>query len=73
MDKLASVTIVTGPATFIIPFSGLLSSNISRGSCFSAVCSPGRVEHTLKTVLAKNFPENQESREDLGVKFTKGL
>ena len=47
MDKLASRNyIVTGPATFIIPFSGLLSSNISRGSCVSALCGPGRVEHT---------------------------
>ena len=53
MDKLASVTIVTGPATFIIPFSGLLSSNISRGSCFSSAS----VEHTSRTKCLNCFSE----------------
>ena len=42
-----------GLATFIIPFSGLLSSNISRGSCFSSAS----VEHTSRTKCLNCFSE----------------
>ena len=55
-SQRASRNYFLGPAAFIIPFSGLLSSNISRGSCFSAESSPASVEHTSTKCFSEIFP-----------------